>query len=242
MYFHARLIYGLTRDEIAVNLSKYELYQNVALAFIAGQVVDLPLRDGIQLVNMKAVVRLVLYETPDLVDEVAFFDQHREGVKDCTANIIQDVRRQIGDHEFRSVLELSMAPPKSQAFVICKFGDRHIDSAYVRVVKPAFERFGLSTKRIDEIEDSGRISDQILNHIAESRLVFSDLSGERPNCYYETGFAHALGRKIILAIRSTEAIHFDLKNHRFIVYETEQDLEQQLLRRLQSLNPGTPTA
>jgi hypothetical protein len=58
------------------------------------------------------------------------------------------------------------------------------------------------------------------------------LSGERPNCYYETGFAHALGKEIILPINTKDKIHFDLSGHRFIQWETESDLRKGLKKRV----------
>ena len=119
-----------------------------------------------------------------------------------------------------------------------KFGDDELDSAYEGVIRPVIEANDLKAVRIDEIQDSGRITDQVLEHIAESQFVLSDLSGERPNCYYETGFAHALGRKLILTIRSGDPIHFDLAGYRFIQWSTEADLRGKLRKRFASLLGG----
>ena len=97
------------------------------------------------------------------------------------------------------------------------------------------KKFGLNCIRVDEIPDSGKISDQILEKIAESKYVVADLSGARPNCYYEAGFAHALGKEIILSIRDGEDAHFDLQGHRFIKWKTESDYKRQLSKRLKVL-------
>ena len=35
-------------------------------------------------------------------------------------------------------------------------------------------------------------------------VVLADLTGERPNCYFEAGYAHALGKQLILTIRKGE--------------------------------------
>jgi nucleoside 2-deoxyribosyltransferase len=88
--------------------------------------------------------------------------------------------------------------------------------------------------RVDEIRDSGKIADQILDSISKSELVLAELSGERPNCYYEAGFAHALGKELIFCIRETDAIHFDLAAHRFIKWGTEADLRRLLQDHLES--------
>jgi nucleoside 2-deoxyribosyltransferase len=95
-------------------------------------------------------------------------------------------------------------------------------------------RHGYQCIRIDDIQDSGNITDQVLQEIAKSKFVLADLTGERPNTYYEAGFAHALGKRLILTIRKTARIHFDLAGYRFILWETEQDLRQQLAKRLKA--------
>jgi hypothetical protein len=74
-----------------------------------------------------------------------------------------------------------------------------------------------------------------LEAIAKSELVFCELSGERPNCYYEAGFAHALGKELILAVRTTDKVHFDLAGHRFIERDTEHELRQKLRARFAAL-------
>lgn len=75
----------------------------------------------------------------------------------------------------------------------------------------------------------------MLEQIAESKYVVCDLTGARPNCYYETGFAHALGKDVILLANKKEKIHFDLAGHRFIQWSTEEDLRKKLRERLTAL-------
>jgi nucleoside 2-deoxyribosyltransferase len=103
------------------------------------------------------------------------------------------------------------------------------------VVKPLAKEFGLSALRIDEVQDSGMVTDQILKHIEKSAIVLADLTGERPNCYYETGYAHALGRDLVLTIHKESAIHFDLAGYRFIQWSTEKELMDALRPRFASI-------
>jgi nucleoside 2-deoxyribosyltransferase len=116
-----------------------------------------------------------------------------------------------------------------------KFKEDYLSSAYEGVVKPVVEQFGLHPLRIDEVQDSGKITDQVLEKIAESRFVLADLSGARPNCYYETGFAHALGKELILSINAKDSVHFDLAEYRFIEWATELEFRQKLIKRFESL-------
>jgi hypothetical protein len=142
--------------------------------------------------------------------------------------------KEIKKGNFKS-FSLTDAKISRLAFVIMKFGDEILDSAYEGVIKPVFSEFGYTCFRVDEIQNSGLISDQILESIRKSEVVLSDLSGERPNCYYESGYAHALGKEIILSIKNGEKVHFDLSGHRFLMWKTEADFRRQLRERIKSI-------
>ncbi len=80
-------------------------------------------------------------------------------------------------------------------------------------------------------EPEGPIGNEILARIEAARLVVADLTYERQNCYYEVGYAHAKGKKVIFTARQDHdprragrvatdpKIHFDLDNHRFSFWE-----------------------
>jgi nucleoside 2-deoxyribosyltransferase len=117
-----------------------------------------------------------------------------------------------------------------------KFGDKILDSAYEGVIEPLLaNEFNLKSIRVDKLPNSGKITDQIIDMIATSKYILADLTGERPNTYYETGFAHALGKEVILTIHEGETIHFDLAGNRFIIWETESDLRNKLRDRFSNL-------
>jgi hypothetical protein len=67
----------------------------------------------------------------------------------------------------------------------------------------------------------------------------SDLTGERPNCYYEVGYAQALQKEIILTIQKGSSVHFDLSSYRFIEWETENELKQKLRTRFKAIQMRT---
>lgn len=127
-----------------------------------------------------------------------------------------------------------------QVFVVMKFGDEDLNSTYELAMKPVIEQFSHSAMRVDQIETSEPITPRILSEIRRSAIVLSDLTGRRPNCYYETGYAHALDKEIILTIREGEAIDFDLKVHQFIIWKTPADLKEALQRRFEAIRKRQP--
>src|SRR5262249_5794314 len=106
-----------------------------------------------------------------------------------------------------------------------KFGDQLLDSAYQGVIQPLGAEFGYQVLRMDEIQDSGNITSQILENIASSKIVLVELSGERSNCYYEAGYAHALGKEIIFCIKADIEQPLPRRNLIYLAYFLPKELE-----------------
>ena len=79
-----------------------------------------------------------------------------------------------------------------------------------------------------------------MNQIAQSEFLFADLSGERPNVYYEVGYAHALGKRPILCRRADTGLHFDLAVHNVPEYENVTQLRAFLRQRLEAITGRVP--
>lgn len=74
------------------------------------------------------------------------------------------------------------------------------------------------------------------------RRIPRPLTGERPNCYFEAGYAHALRKQLILTIRKGEKVHFNLAERRFIEWATGKELLDAHYRRLESIRAAMPDA
>jgi len=241
MWYHAIAHYG-SRSRCWWNRRRDDLIQDVIIPFVGKQVKRLTRAGVPALFNFAVTEYITIVKTKTKLERTAkgkipaklldanFVKQHS-----ATDEFVQEMQILGSSDLGRSLIERALTTPENQIFVIMKFGDEMLDSAYEGVIKPLGREFGHKVLRVDEIQDSGSISQQILESISRSRLIIAELSRESPNCYYEAGFAHALGKEIIFCINGNEKIHFDLAGYRFITWKTEAEFRRKLKERLESL-------
>lgn len=238
MYYHVKMQLG-SESLRWWNYDKDSLMSNVVNPFVKGQSILREVQGRRRIINMKNVVFLEVHKTSRILSNSERLDVINSkhlylDLHECTREIMIEINK-ISPVSFpQNITDESNKSLKQQVFIIMKFDDYDLDLAYKRVIKPVIEEHGLRAVRMDEIHDSGKITDQMLHHIAKSKYVLADLSGERPNCYYESGYAHALNKELIFTIRASDKIHFDLAGYRFIQWETESELHWKLRERFTS--------
>lgn len=96
-------------------------------------------------------------------------------------------------------------------------------------------RKGLKCERVDDIQEDFVINEKIVECIRKAKLLIVDLTGNRPNVYYELGYARALGKQIILLCKAGDKPHFDVSNQNTIFYTNSTTLEGGLKTRLRTI-------
>jgi hypothetical protein len=149
---------------------------------------------------------------------------------------------------FRAERQLSQEPPPEEiakriaesnaAFIFMSFTDQ--SSAFIptvdihRAIQRGCEAAGVRAQRVDEVEHSGSITALLLEEIKRHRFLISDLTHERPNVYYEIGYAHGLQKEVILTAQKGTQVHFDIASYNVIFYTSATDLEDRVAKRLQA--------
>jgi|RhiMetdeSRZDD1v2_1073273.scaffolds.fasta_scaffold444001_2 hypothetical protein len=238
MWYHAITDYG-NSTRYWWNRSRDGLVEELLMPLLSKHVVVVNRRGKKSLFNFGAVSYVTIVKTPKKLKRpgegkaplelanIKFVKEHN-----ATREFINELRVLQSTPATRSLLQQAVSKPKNQIFVVMQFGDPLLDSAYEGVIKPLGSEFGYKVLRVDEIQDSGHITSQILESIASSKIVLIELTGERPNCYYEAGYAHALGKEIVFCIHTNDTVHFDLAGYRFIRWGTEAALRRNLRERL----------
>ena len=131
-----------------------------------------------------------------------------------------------------------------------KAGGEPIDmnEAWNHGIFPAVRDAGYEPVRIDQKEHVNKIDDEIVAEIRRARFVVADFTqgdtGARGGVYYEAGFAQGLGIRVIFSCRKDrlEEVHFDTRQYNHIVWETPEDLRDQLAKRIAAVLGDGPNA
>src|SRR4028119_46996 len=122
--------------------------------------------------------------------------------------------------------------PKPFVFVLMPF-DQKFRDIYEFGIKGAAEDVGAYAERVDEQHFGTSILDRIYNQINKSDVIVADMTGRNANVFYEVGYAHALGKLVLLLTQDADDIPFDLKHHQHTVYGGEiAKLRKELAQRL----------
>lgn len=125
-----------------------------------------------------------------------------------------------------------------QAFIAMSFGDatKEIREAF----RKAIEESGYAVRIIDEKEHNHQILPEILYEIKRSKFVVVDVTYPNNGAYYEAGYAQGLEKEVIICCRKDilddpeNKPHFDIAQKSMVVWETIEDLEERLKRRIEA--------
>jgi hypothetical protein len=131
-----------------------------------------------------------------------------------------------------------MSWERNLVFVIMPFRpDPGLAEVY-EVIRGECAKLKLNVKRADDIVGSRPIIDDIADSILNSEFIICDLSDERPNIYYELGYAYGVGNgplDILLIARQGTTIHFDIAPLRVRLYKDARELRSVLAHDLQEM-------
>ncbi|MCX5804333.1 MAG: hypothetical protein NTU69_12535 [Proteobacteria bacterium] len=113
---------------------------------------------------------------------------------------------------------------EKNCFVIAPIGEdnsdmrKHSDEVLEYIIKPVTKEFHYITIRSDQINKSGIITNQIIEHLLKDDLVIADLTGNNPNVFYELAVRHLIRKPFIQLTQVGQATPFDVSQIRNIEF------------------------
>jgi hypothetical protein len=179
---------------------------------------DMPIVVGKRNADEFSFYRALLdtYETRKNLDFVVDLTRRIEG----TRSFYQDVGPDLDRLRFLLSKQLRLRQTNNKPFVfaLMPFREEHF-AIYERTIKPTLEELGCRVEHAKDVHTVERIVDAIYTQIARAQFIVADTTGKNPNVFYEIGYAHALGKKVILLVQDTQDIPFDISGLRHIQYK-----------------------
>ena len=122
-------------------------------------------------------------------------------------------------------------------FVIMAFKGQEMNDVYT-AIKDECRKLKLKSKRVDENVGSGFVIKEITDLIERAEFIICGLTQERPNVYYELGYAHGVGNEssdILLIAKDGTSLHFDIAPLRVQFYTSTEHLRSILSTNLKKM-------
>jgi len=129
----------------------------------------------------------------------------------------------------------SMADERVPFFVGHAFSEKKLDDfrSAVNDAAQEFPNFHLKAIYADDVLGTGHIFEKIKILVARSVFCLFDITeNDRPNIYFELGFAHGIRKPHFLTCEEGAKIPSDLAGYEFLSYRSYKDLRQKLSSRL----------
>lgn len=108
------------------------------------------------------------------------------------------------------------------------------DRLFKYIISPVCESCGFEPVRVDKINDSGSITQTIIDKLLSSELVIADITGQNPNVFYEMGYRKCTNKPIIHLRKKGEFIPFGINTLRTFEYDlTDLDNVEETKKRLE---------
>lgn len=250
MFYHVRI--GMADIDYIFyrNKSREEVLAQFLCPFINGEITLFEKR----LLNMSFFESIEVFQTSKPIDsdwpvrkedyknrypseyESAIIEFLETEATDVTQELHREAIVMIDSGQYRELrAKITEGLKGSYSFFICPLENAEVSHNYDFVIKPAVRQFQFKIQKADEISHTGTITDAILDSINRSRFLIADLTDARPNCYYEVGYAHALGKPVIILAKEGTTRHFDISTYKWNFWIDYKDLKPKFEKELKAV-------
>jgi hypothetical protein len=113
---------------------------------------------------------------------------------------------------------------KKRVFIAQPFDGQKYDQRYKDVYEPAISQAGFEPYRVDRDPTASIPIEEVENNIESAIFVFSDISEDNPNVWFEVGYAIAKGKEICFVcsrdrLTKDRKFPFDIQHRSIIIYD-----------------------
>ena len=140
-------------------------------------------------------------------------------------------------------MEKSENVKRKVCFVITPIGDdntpirKKTDGLLSNVIKPICRELNFDICVAHEIDNTGSITNQVIQKILDSDMVIANLTGLNANVMYELAIRHAVRKPVVCLAEIGTKLPFDINTERTIFYSDDmygaEILKQDLKRKFQ---------
>lgn len=120
------------------------------------------------------------------------------------------------------------------AFVAMKFNEEMLP-LWRSAFAPAIERAGFTPRLANDPQHNEQIDAHIITELKQCRFVIADVTFAAAGVYFEAGYALGMGRSVIWTCRRDRHkidMHFDTRQYNHILWDTPDDLREELYYRI----------
>ncbi len=163
------------------------------------------------------------------------FDFIKNQLKEMNWIELQEQLYRLTYQGWQHVMENSKTKKNTKQVFVATWFDDSIDQVYVQI-KRAIEDCGYTPLWMKTEVHNEKIDDKIIAEIRKSKFMVCDFTGNRPNVYYEAGFAYGLNIPVIRMCKNEEIdkLAFDTRQYNHIAWNNEEDIYQKLKDRIEA--------
>ncbi len=131
---------------------------------------------------------------------------------------------------------VSDSSPNS-VFVITPMGESEHDKV-CNIIESECRKLHLKAERANNVIGSKPILENIIRKIKQSEFLIVDLTCEKPNVYYELGYAHGKNKmpeNILLIAKRNTILHFDISQSNVEFYDSVNDLHDIVYDKIKNM-------
>lgn len=168
---------------------------------------------------------------PDVQVTTEEFDTLNSAISDLDDAQAESLASEIVDLAERLVL------PRDVFVVMSYREDEKLEEAY-KAFEEACGNHKFVAQRLDKMEsgETFEITEAIKERLSSCAFTIVDLTDERPNVYYELGYAQAKGKPVILTKQKGTKIHFDVNGLKILEWSGFLDARDKVSAAVENIS------